>query len=270
MDVRFLHSGTSLCKPSWWNMGWKWEPWCKLYCVTSGSGEYAVELPVPLPSPAPPTPLSPGRLYLVPGARMHRHRCATALELDWCHFTLEDLDLAARVSSLPGIVSWSVEELGGGPSVAAVSLAAHGGAGDRLRAAALVLRLLASLPDPTDDGLRDLRARLAPAVFRMTQDFHTDLNVPALARLASMSSGYFQEQFRKAYGTSPLAFILDLRLSLARRLLRDTSEPVQVIAGRCGFTNLPHFSRLFARHVGSSPSRYRTAALAVRGSVPRR
>ena len=84
-----------------------------------------------------------------------------------------------------------MKELGGPPVVAAVALAAHGGAGDRLRAATLVLRL-----------------------------------------------------------------------SLARRLLRDTSEPVMVIAGRCGFTNLPHFSRLFARHVGASPSRYRTAAMA--------
>jgi AraC-like DNA-binding protein len=261
MDVRFLHSGSSLCKPGWWNMGWKWEPWCKLYRVTAGSGEYAVEAPVPQAAPAGPTPLAVGRLYLVPGARLHRHRCTASLQLDWCHFTLADPDLAARVAGLAGIASWSVEELGGPAAVAAVALAAHGGAGDRLRAAALVLRLLASLPDPTDDGLAPLRARLAPAVFRMTQDFHTDLDVPSLAHLAGMSPGYFQEQFRKAYGTSPHAFILDLRLALARRLLRDTSEPVQVIAGRCGFTNLPHFSRLFARHVGASPSRYRTAAM---------
>jgi AraC-like DNA-binding protein len=259
MDVRFLHSGSSTCRPGWWNVGWKWEPWCKLYRVRSGTGEYAVEAPAPQASPAAASALVPGRLYLIPAPRLHRHRCPSALALDWCHFTLEDPELAARAGSLAGIASWSVEELGGDRALAAVPNAAHGPAGDRLRSAALVLRLLADLPDPADDGLAPMRAKLAPAVFRLTQAFQEDIDVPSLARLVGLSPGYFQEQFRRAHGTSPHSFLLDLRLGLARRLLRDGSEPVQAIAKRCGFSSPVHFSRLFSRHVGSSPQRYRAA-----------
>lgn len=261
MDVRFLHSGSSTCRPGWWNVGWRWETWCKLYRIRSGSGEYGVTTPAPTPAgtAAPALPLAPGRLYLIPAPCLHRHRCDSALAIDWCHFTIEDQELAARVASLATIPSWSVEELGGERAVSAVPLAAHGAAGDRLRCASLVLRLLADLPDPADDGLAPLRAKLAPAVFRMTQAFPEDLDVPSLARLVGLSPGYFQELFRRAHGTSPHAFILDLRLSLARRLLRDTREPVQAIARRSGFASPAHFTRLFSRHVGSSPLRYREA-----------
>lgn len=260
MDVRILHSGSSTCRPGWWNVGWRWETWCKLYRVRSGTGEYGVAAPASQGAPqAAPVPLAPGRIYLIPGPCLHRHRCDDALSLDWCHFTLEDQELAARAASLGGIASWSVEELGGERAVASVPLASHGAAGDRLRCAALVLRLLADLPEPADDGLGELRAKLAPAVFRITQAFSEDLDVPSLAGLVGLSPGYFQELFRRAHGTSPHAFILDLRLSLARRLLRDTREPVQAIARRCGFASPAHFTRLFARHVGKSPLRYRDA-----------
>lgn len=259
MDLRFHHSGSSTCRPGWWNVGWRWESWTKLYRVKAGAGEYAVEVPVPQASPAAALPLAPDRLYLIPGGRLHRHRCSSALELDWCHATIEDPELSARVAGMGGIASWSVNELGGPAAVACIPLAAHGGAAARLRTIGLLLRLLSDLPDPADDGLGALRGRLAPAVFRMTQDFHVELDVPTLARLAGMSAGYFQEQFRRAHGTSPHAFLLDLRLATARRLLRGSSEPVQGIAQRCGFVSPAHFSRLFSKHVGSSPQRYRAA-----------
>ena len=65
--------------------------------------------------------------------------------------------------------------------------------------------------------------------------------------------------FRTANASALEAGVEIRTASPARRLLRDGSEPVQAIAKRCGFSSPVHFSRLFSRHVGSSPQRYRAA-----------
>ena len=58
-------------------------------------------------------------------------------------------------------------------------------------------------------------------------------------------------------------FVLDRRLALARRRLRDPARAgltISAIAYECGFGDLSYFNRVFRRHFAMTPSDARAEA----------
>lgn len=78
-----------------------------------------------------------------------------------------------------------------------------------------------------------------------------------LAAVAGVSPPTLTRRFRRHLGCSPKQWLLTMHLDRAAHLLATTSEPVAVIAARVGFEDPFHFSRLFKRHRGISPSEHR-------------
>ncbi len=75
-----------------------------------------------------------------------------------------------------------------------------------------------------------------------------------------MSRAAFAERFRATFERSPMAFLRDLRLRRAARLLAETDLPVKTVAGRVGFASRSHFSRAFKASFGADPAAYRATA----------
>jgi AraC family transcriptional regulator len=73
-----------------------------------------------------------------------------------------------------------------------------------------------------------------------------------------MSPHYFTELFRKSTGQTPHQFVLAERVERAKRLLRDPKLTALDVAVLVGFADASHFSKVFRRTVGVTPSRYRT------------
>ena len=71
------------------------------------------------------------------------------------------------------------------------------------------------------------------------------------------SVAYCESEFRKAYGKSIINYLIDLRITEAKKLLVETSLPCSVIATMVGFDDANYFSRIFKKRMGSSPLRYR-------------
>jgi AraC-like DNA-binding protein len=63
--------------------------------------------------------------------------------------------------------------------------------------------------------------------------------------------------FKAAFGTSPMQFLQERRLAVARRLLETTDLPVTTICLWVGFTSLGTFSWLFRKRFGLSPRQFR-------------
>jgi transcriptional regulator GlxA family with amidase domain len=84
-----------------------------------------------------------------------------------------------------------------------------------------------------------------------------DLTVEALARRASMSPRTFARAFRSETGTTPAAYIEQLRIEAARRLLEASDLTVEAIASLVGFRRAETLYRAFTRRMGTSPDRYR-------------
>ena len=84
-----------------------------------------------------------------------------------------------------------------------------------------------------------------------------DLGVDALAMRIGMSPRTFARVFRRETATTPAAFVEDLRVETARRLLETTDLTVAAVARRVGMKHAETLHRAFGRRVGTTPDRYR-------------
>lgn len=87
----------------------------------------------------------------------------------------------------------------------------------------------------------------------MTQE----LRISELAAALAVSDRTLIRRFKAALQQTPLAYLQDLRLEAARRLLEAGNLSVDLIAGEVGYTDTSSFSRLFRQRVGMSPGAYR-------------
>lgn len=87
--------------------------------------------------------------------------------------------------------------------------------------------------------------------------YHSDLRIPDLAKAENLSHSRYIELFRQKMGVSPTAYLIRLRLRAACELLESTDIPVKQIARMVGYDDPHFFSKLFKKHVGSSPNEWR-------------
>ena len=72
-----------------------------------------------------------------------------------------------------------------------------------------------------------------------------------------VTSTHFRRIFKEITGLPPQQYLLQMRLSKAAELLKNTSAPVKEIAALSGWENVFYFSRLFRRKYYISPLQYR-------------
>lgn len=91
----------------------------------------------------------------------------------------------------------------------------------------------------------------------MAEHAAEDFSLDRIAAQAGLSKFHFQRLFKSATGVTPSRYHINLRMNLARRLLRETKKSVVDIALEVGYANPSHFAQLFRRETGLSPSDYR-------------
>ncbi len=84
-----------------------------------------------------------------------------------------------------------------------------------------------------------------------------DLKVGALADRAHLSPRSFARKFRDETGTTPAAYVEQLRVEAARRLLETSGLTVATIAQRVGLHHCETLHRAFRRRLGTTPDSYR-------------
>jgi transcriptional regulator GlxA family with amidase domain len=89
------------------------------------------------------------------------------------------------------------------------------------------------------------------------ENFHRDLKIEALAKLAFISVSALERRFKKYLSKTPKQFINEIRLENARRMLIETRLPIADVAYRCGFSEHSYFSRQFRLMFGTLPSQLR-------------
>ncbi|MBG6091017.1 GlxA family transcriptional regulator [Actinomadura viridis] len=107
-----------------------------------------------------------------------------------------------------------------------------------------------AVPSPGDEGL-------GPVMQWAAERLDRPLTVGELARRARMSPRTFARRFAATTGTTPLRWLLDQRLTQARRLLESTDLPVDQVARRSGLGSAANLRRHFTPKVGVPPSDYR-------------
>ncbi|WP_036567436.1 helix-turn-helix domain-containing protein [Nocardia sp. BMG51109] len=106
------------------------------------------------------------------------------------------------------------------------------------------------VPECTSDGLRDTL---------LWMDRHLELphTVEDLAARSAMSTRTFARRFAAETGTTPVKWLTNQRVLLAKQLLEDTTLDLETIAGRSGFGSAALLRHHFQRLVGIAPTEYR-------------
>jgi AraC-like DNA-binding protein len=84
-----------------------------------------------------------------------------------------------------------------------------------------------------------------------------DWSVKRLAERVALSPSRFAARFAESLGESPMAYVAKWRMNLAGRLLADSRQSIDEIAGRIGYENAAAFHRAFKRHTGVPPAAWR-------------
>jgi AraC family transcriptional activator of mtrCDE len=130
---------------------------------------------------------------------------------------------------------------------------------------ALTLRFATEGTDPPR-GLLALarRPRLQPAISAMFDSPGEPWTLDQFAKLCSMSKATFMRQFQDAIGRSATDILTEVRMTIAGRMLLQTSTPVAVIGEMVGYQSDAAFQRVFKRKIGVTPARWRVSG----GNLP--
>ena len=176
------------------------------------------------------------------------------LSLSKCHlFLLEVVTCLVRLTRSGGV---AVEEVFGANFTGSVSISDFSSPeelGRWLRERCLKLHALLG-QQRTDSTWRLVESAKAYIAGHYSDE---TLSVEALCSHIHLSPTYFSTLFKREVGMSFTAYVTQVRMEEAVRLLRETDEKTYRIAERTGYSDPNYFSYVFKRHFGQSPSKYR-------------
>lgn len=88
-------------------------------------------------------------------------------------------------------------------------------------------------------------------------NFKEDVTIKEAAKQSSLSESAFCRYFKSRTQKSFLGFVIEMRLSEACKLLKETALSVLDICYESGFKNLSNFNRLFRKQFHQNPLEYR-------------
>jgi AraC family transcriptional regulator len=111
-------------------------------------------------------------------------------------------------------------------------------------------------------------AALRRVLDHIETNLHRDPPLSELSARAYMSAFHFARLFKRSTGLPPHRFVVGRRIGRAKELLETKNVSIATVAQAVGFRTPSHFTTVFRRSMGVTPSAYRAAARGLR--VPRR
>ncbi|AGH47929.1 AraC family transcriptional regulator [Sphingomonas sp. MM-1] len=112
-----------------------------------------------------------------------------------------------------------------------------------------------AIEPPARRGLADWQVRKVTAY--ISEHLDEPIGLDELAALAGLSRFHFCTAFRQATGSTPHAWLVNLRMERARRLLAHPQLPVTEIALAVGYETPSSFAAAFRKATGMTPSIFR-------------
>jgi len=106
-------------------------------------------------------------------------------------------------------------------------------------------------------GLIDRRVRRS--VELMHAQLEQDLSLKEIAAASYLSPFHFLRVFKKLTGTTPHAYLANIRASRAQLLLAEPNLSVTEISSRVGYSSPSHFTKAFRQATGLTPRAFRKA-----------
>ncbi|MDK8180113.1 AraC family transcriptional regulator [Paenibacillus sp. UMB4589-SE434] len=102
---------------------------------------------------------------------------------------------------------------------------------------------------------------VAQAVRYIHERYREPITLESLLEHLDCSSRQLLRAFKKQVRTSPIDYLIQLRMSKAKHLLLSTDFTLKEIAESVGYTDSYYFSRIFKKYEGASPTSFKEAAM---------
>lgn len=90
----------------------------------------------------------------------------------------------------------------------------------------------------------------------MQKNINRSIKISDLSSQVCLSESHFSKIFRNKTGSSPLDYFINLKMQEAIRLLTNQSLKIKEVAYRLGYNDPYYFTRIFTKHIGSSPASF--------------
>ena len=99
--------------------------------------------------------------------------------------------------------------------------------------------------------------RILTMMSYIQENYAEKLTLEQIADAASVSTRECLRCFRESNRQSPMDYLLEDRIQVAKKLLETTALSITEIALRCGFNSNSYFTKIFHRSCGKTPNAYR-------------
>ena len=106
-------------------------------------------------------------------------------------------------------------------------------------------------------GRLSWRSDTHAAIAYVEARFHEKVTLGDVAGLCGMNATQFSRAFKRQHGQTFREFLLQYRIHKSFDLLKNPHVDVTDVALSVGFNDPSHFTRMFQRYAGVTPSRYR-------------
>ncbi|VXC61578.1 AraC family transcriptional regulator [Enterobacterales bacterium 8AC] len=103
----------------------------------------------------------------------------------------------------------------------------------------------------------DINPKLATAAAFIRRHCTQSLTLEAICQASGLSPSYLIRAFKKRYGMTPHAYLVNQRIQYGHRLLKR-GFPIAAAASESGFADQAHFQRTFKQLLAATPGQYQT------------
>lgn len=129
-----------------------------------------------------------------------------------------------------------------------------------LIASTAIISLLTELiirKDPTEGGMRPMPRYIEGIMKYINEYYRQQITLDELAAEFNVSKFHLSREFKKYTGYSPNEYVISVRLSRAKELLRNTARTITEIAQITGCGDVNHFIQLFKSREKVTPAVFR-------------
>ncbi|MCG7405933.1 AraC family transcriptional regulator [Paenibacillus sp. ACRRX] len=91
----------------------------------------------------------------------------------------------------------------------------------------------------------------------MQENYSKSITLESLAEVMNCSHGHLSNRFKQTFNCGPIDWLIRLRMERAKELLRGTDAALKEIAQDVGYADVYYFSRVFKKHTGYSPGKWK-------------
>ncbi|MGL5676002.1 MAG: AraC family transcriptional regulator [Cellulosilyticaceae bacterium] len=103
---------------------------------------------------------------------------------------------------------------------------------------------------------RDKKIIVQTIIDYMREHYMTEISLDNISKNMYLSPVYISKIFKEEIGTSPINYLIQIRLEKAKEMMEQEDLPVNVIAKSVGYTDAYYFSKLFKKYYGCAPTTY--------------